>query len=131
MHELPIVQSILKTVLQSAKRENARRILSVGLAIGDLHDLIPEWVEKYFVYASRGTIAEGASLHIERIPVILRCSACKEHFSVSVYRDDLVKCPVCGGYDAAIVMGQELDIINIEIEVDETEMEKEEPWNSD
>lgn len=91
--------------------------MSVNLAIGELHDLIPDWVSRYFVYASRGTAAEGAALHIERIPLILRCGACMEHFTVSVYDAGSVRCPCCGHTDASIVMGKELEITSIEVEV--------------
>ena len=61
MHELPVTESILNIVLTHAKRNRARKVISIHLKIGELSDLENEWVQRYFDYLSKDTIAEGAN----------------------------------------------------------------------
>jgi len=116
MHELPIIKNVLKIVLDSAHAENAKQVKTVALAVGEMHDLIPELVEKYFAYVSRGTIAEGAELVIKMLPVICVCNSCGEHIIVHMRRGERTEaCPACGGESLAVISGDELAIDNIEI----------------
>ena len=114
MHELPIVKEVLKTVLRVAQEEKASKILKVTLEVGDMHDLVDEWVKKYFVFASRGTVAEGARIEIRRLPVICRCKACEELFVAHFRRIDSVVCPVCHCDSFSFVSGDELRIEKVE-----------------
>ncbi len=120
MHELPIVKKITEYVLHYAEQEEATRVRGVWLEIGSLHDLIDEWVIKYFAFATKNTIAEGADLHITRTPVICKCKACGEYFTVDIKQYDAVgACPVCQSADYDFTCGNELMIQRIEIEKDE------------
>ena len=114
MHELPIVKEVLKAVLRVAEEEKATKILKVTLEIGDMHDLIDEWVIKYFVFASKGTPAEGARMEIRRLPVICRCKTCQELFTARFRQINTVKCPVCGSESFSFVSGDELRIDQVE-----------------
>ena len=115
MHELPIVKEVLSTVLEYARANHAARVDTVVLEVGELHDLVPEWVEKFFRFASRGTIAEGAQVRIERPPLICRCSGCREHFILHLRDGSEWRCPVCGGDDFAMLTGGEFSIKEITI----------------
>jgi hydrogenase nickel incorporation protein HypA/HybF len=61
MHELPITESILKIVLKHAEMNSARKVITVHLQVGKLSDLEDDWIQRYFDYLSKGTIAEGQS----------------------------------------------------------------------
>lgn len=115
MHELPIVMEVLEIALQYAKEEQAVKINKVSLMIGELHDLIPEWVEKFFRFASRGTIAQDASLIIKQLPAVCLCSQCKEHFVLHKQAPQPWTCPVCGDESFTILSGKEFSIEQIEI----------------
>jgi len=117
MHELPVVKEVLSAALEYARQENAREIVSVTLCIGQLHDLVPECVEKFFRYAGRGTIAQDAKLTIERPPVICRCGGCGEHFVLHPHDSGGWQCPVCRGDRFAILTGREFSIENIGVRV--------------
>ena len=67
MHELPITESILRVVLKHAETNKVRRVVTIHLQIGKLSDLEDEWIQRYFDYLSKGTLAEGAKLKIERM----------------------------------------------------------------
>lgn len=115
MHELPVTESILKVVLRHGEEAGASRIVSVSLRIGELSDIVEEWLQRYFDYLSRGTIAEGAALRIERAPVIFRCEGCGGSFPVNVREVRDILCPSCGGTKATFVSGREFFIKAIEV----------------
>ncbi|MEA3223543.1 MAG: hydrogenase maturation nickel metallochaperone HypA [Thermodesulfobacteriota bacterium] len=115
MHELPITESILNIVLKHAKANNVNKVLSVSLKIGELSDLINEWVQRYFDYLSKDTIAEGARLNIERTPVVVQCKECGHSFQVNIKESAKPRCPECGGDEVTLVSGREFYINSIEV----------------
>jgi hydrogenase nickel incorporation protein HypA/HybF len=115
MHELPIVESILNIVLKHAQQNNAKKVVSISLKIGEMSDLIDEWVQRYFDYLSKGTIAEGAKLKIEKVPVVLKCEACGSSFQVDIRKDENIKCTQCNGDKVTLVSGREFHISSMEV----------------
>lgn len=115
MHELPITESILKIVLKHAEADGADKVVSVSLRIGEMSDIVDEWLQRYFDYLSKGTPAEGAALRIERSPVIFRCEGCGESFAVNIREAREIVCPKCSGGKATLVSGREFFINHIEV----------------
>ncbi len=115
MHELPVVKEILAAVLACAEDEGAAQVTKVVLEIGDLHDLDSGWVDKFFHFASRGTVAETAEVVIEKPPLISRCNDCKEHFVLHIRSGDPWNCPLCGSGDIVLLTGKEFSIKTIEM----------------
>jgi hydrogenase nickel incorporation protein HypA/HybF len=115
MHELPVIESMMKLVMKHANAGNAKRVISVGLRIGALSDLTDKWMQHYFDYVSKGTIAEGAILKIERTPVILKCERCGRAFTAEVNKKGGNHCPDCSGDRLALVSGREFMIKQIEV----------------
>jgi hydrogenase nickel incorporation protein HypA/HybF len=116
MHELPVTQSILDIVLKHAMMNRVTKVHSISLAVGGLSDLQDEWIQRYFDYISKGTLAEGARLVIERTPVVLRCGGCGENVPVEVNRMKDLICPVCGNKEFTIVSGREYFIKGMEVQ---------------
>ncbi len=115
MHELSIITSILDIVLKHAAMHNARSIRTINLAVGDLSDFVPEWMQRYFDYASKETIAESAKLVIEHIPVEFTCRQCATVTRLTK-GDWQFSCPSCSSSDIEITRGREFQIMSIEIE---------------
>lgn len=116
MHELPIIKKVLNVVLSYASEQGAKEVRAVTLEVGEMHDLIPELVEKYFSYASRGTIAEKAKMKIIVLPITCKCNDCHKDFTFHLSYEEMTQgCPTCGGKDLARISGNELFIDNIEI----------------
>jgi hydrogenase nickel incorporation protein HypA/HybF len=115
MHELAVTESILNIVLKNAKASQAKKVVSVGLRIGEMTDLQDEWVQRYFDYLSKSTIAEGAALKIERSPVVFRCHDCGEPFKVNIHEIKDFACPKCGGEKVSFVSGREFIIKDLEV----------------
>lgn len=81
MHELPVVEEILRIVLKHAFRHRAERVLAVHLEVGALSELEDQWLQRYFSFCSRKTPASEARLLIKRLPaagVCLECGAASD-----------------------------------------------------
>ena len=115
MHELPVTESILNIVLAHAEKNDVRRVMTIQLQVGRLSDLEDEWMQRYFDYVSKGTLAEGAKLQIERMPIRLECNACAESYTVDDARQIDTPCPHCGKKDTRLISGREYFIKNMEV----------------
>jgi hydrogenase nickel incorporation protein HypA/HybF len=115
MHELPIVKSIFDICVKHATANNAKKILSVTLKVGEISDLQDQWIQRYFDFLSKGTIVEGAKLIIKRVPLVMRCKQCSESFQVNIKEGRQVECPKCMGNKLAYVSGKEYIVESLEI----------------
>ena len=112
MHEQSIVASLLSMAVEDAKKDNARRIISIKLVVGELTGVEKDAVSFYFGFMARNTIASGASLEFNHTKAQLRCRDCDILFP----RDKLeFNCPECNGKAIEIVGGRELYIESMEI----------------
>ena len=76
MHELAITEGILEAAVPEAVRQGAEKVLEIRLKIGELSGVVPECVYEYFEMISKGTIAEGARIVVEYIPISISCGDC-------------------------------------------------------
>ncbi len=115
MHELQITERILDIVLKHAAGQKVDRIVRIHLRIGALSDLEDEWIQRYFDYLSRGTVAENAKLAIVRANAVMRCPSCSSSFEVG--REELAsaQCPDCGERELELAAGREYLIENMEV----------------
>ena len=96
MHELPVTEKILTIALKHAEQNGAKAIYSITLHVGRLSDLQDEWLQHYFNYLSKDTIARDARLNIVPEPIKLRCGECGT--IIETEKRDLhdITCPHCG-----------------------------------
>lgn len=113
MHELPVTKSICDIVVRHAVANGAAEVVSVQLEIGALSDLQNEWVQRYFDYVSRGTVAEGAQLEIWKVPAVFSCRRCGRRFAVNSLADEGIACEFCGIEDVQLVSGREYRVKSI------------------
>lgn len=113
MHELPITQSVLDIALRYAAQEEATRITNLYLLIGELSSIVDDSVQFFWDIISRDTIAEGATLHFERVPMQMLCLACGE-----IYRPapGTLACPKCESNQVKVAGGEEFRLESIDIE---------------
>jgi hydrogenase nickel incorporation protein HypA/HybF len=115
MHELPVIKRILDVCLGHAAKNNVTKIVSIELKVGEMSDLEPEWMQRYFDHVSKDTIAEGAKLVIEKVPVVLRCDSCSHEFEVNIKEKQEPVCTQCGGKKCVFVSGKEYFISNMAV----------------
>jgi hydrogenase nickel incorporation protein HypA/HybF len=133
MHEYHSVESLVKTILATAKRQQASRITRVSLVMGELCGFEESSVRLYLENLSQGTLLEGVDVHIRHQPAELLCRTCNKTFPAKKHN---FSCPVCGtagacraaaaapqpndpGDGASVVCtetGKEFYVENIEIE---------------
>ncbi|MCD8334761.1 MAG: hydrogenase maturation nickel metallochaperone HypA [Clostridiales bacterium] len=113
MHELAITQSIMKIAQQAAQENGVRRVLEIRLKIGDYSGVVPQCVQDYFDIISKGTVAEGAALKLERLPILMRCQRCGWEGQVDKLH---ICCPQCGGTDLKLLQGREFYVDSLEVE---------------
>ena len=115
MHELPVINSILSVVLKHAAVNHVKKVVTIFLQVGALSDLEDKWMQQYFDYVGKGSIAEGATLKIERIPAVMQCRKCSETYEVNVKGETIPPCPECGSDERTLVSGREYFIKNMEV----------------
>lgn len=94
MHELSLLQGVLRTVEREAQKNDLTRVTQITLEIGELSSVVPEYIARCFPVAFAGTILENARLHIERVPALCRCRNCAHEYPMG---DTSGLCPACGG----------------------------------
>jgi len=116
MHELPVTESILKIVLKHALMNNVTRVTAVYLQIGKLSDLEDEWIQRYFDYLSKDTVAQGAKLVIERMPIMVQCNGCSKSYEAEAAKLGDLVCPNCGQTEGTLISGREYYIKDMEVQ---------------
>ncbi len=117
MHELPLTQNILDTALAYARRTNSTKVVTIVLRLGVLRDIKKEWIERYFRYISRGTIAADAEILVIPDPIVCRCADCEKDFEIDrdMYAGEAIVCPVCASQNYALLSGTKFQIEGIEV----------------
>jgi len=113
MHEMSIAQGLLDILREEMGKHHAQRLRSVRLHIGQLSAIVPESLSFCFEVMTAGTEMEGARLDMEVIPLRGVCRACKAAFEIANYA---FECPQCGSRDIQTVSGQELSIVEMEVD---------------
>lgn len=98
--------------MKYAEDNQACRVVSINLRVGELRDLTEEWMQRYFDYLSRGTIAEGGKIVLRRTPATVKCGECACSFTADIRRDNIL-CPDCGCAKIELVSGNEFLIESI------------------
>ena len=115
MHELQVTQRILDIVLRHSQANGVNKVISIQLKIGELSDLEDEWVQKYFDYLSKDTIAKNAKLKIERTPDVMKCDKCGHSFEVNIKEVRDIQCPECAHEKSTLMSGREYYIKDMEV----------------
>lgn len=111
VHELSIAQSLLEIVLEESARNRLKQVHVIRLQVGAMAAVVPEALTFCFDMLSENSIAQGASMEIETLPVVARCSRCDLPFQVE---NQVFLCPKCGDPTLELVSGRELSVVSIE-----------------
>lgn len=114
MHEMSYVIRFVNLALRKAQEAGADRVCSVTVSVGEMTDIVPEYLHRYYPEVVKGTIMENSELKVEVVPVKIRCAACG-----SVYhpeKSNAYSCPECGGSAGEICQGRGMDLKEISLE---------------
>ena len=62
MHERALMRDVMRKIEETGRAEGATRVTRVTVRLGALSHFTPEHFREHFADASRGTLAEGASV---------------------------------------------------------------------
>ena len=93
MHEIGIVRSMCKTVLDYAKANNVQRISEIVCEVGELSLVIPKYVEDIYPHVVEDTFLKNTKLILNIVPGMAECDECNEVFNVVEHKG---YCPHCG-----------------------------------
>jgi hydrogenase nickel incorporation protein HypA/HybF len=113
MHELAICQALMNQVESIAAERNARSVVSIVVGMGPLSGVEAQLLKHAYPVASAGTVAEGAELVIENLPVRIKCTQCG---SESDALPNKLLCKACGDWRTTLISGDELMLMRIELE---------------
>ncbi len=116
MHELSAAENILQIVREHLPAGGERKLRMVKVRIGELAGIVPGSLDFCFTAMTKGTPIERARLEIETKSIVARCRKCGNEFSVE---DLMFKCPACQSGDIRMTSGNELEVVEIDMDDDD------------
>jgi len=113
MHELSIAEELVRTIREELRGHPNARLTSALVRVGVLRLIEPMTLEHCFEAATWDTPLAGARLHVEQVRASARCRKCDTEFAVEHH---WFECPRCGETGSELVGGDELQLVNLEIE---------------
>ena len=110
---MSIAQSMTEIIQEEMARHGATVLRSVTVHIGQMSAIVPESLSFCFEVITANTELEGARLHMEVIPLRGRCRDCLGEFDIPDYH---FVCPMCSGKDVEVISGQDLSIVEMEVQ---------------
>lgn len=108
MHELGIVKQIVATIEEIAVQNNEDHISQLVLEIGELSQVIPEYVADIWQdFRKTDKMLENCELKIEIPEALVFCKVCGTSYHPT---EDNANCPRCGLKNFRIIDGGKLII---------------------
>jgi len=120
MHEFSISNEIVRSVLDTAKKNSGQKVLSVQLEIGELAPLNVEQVTFWIHELFKGTVAEGAKVKVKTIKARIQCKSCGYKGGMNLDRQDSFRhfipysCPKCSSFQIKVEKGRECTLRRIQ-----------------
>ena len=113
MHEMSIIEPLLEAVNNELRAYSGARVVAVRVRVGALRLVVPEVMESCYRAATLDTPLEGSRLELEQVAAMARCPQCRHDFAVE---EKWFECPKCQSVGGELLAGQELELVNIELE---------------
>lgn len=112
MHELGLVNYVVKTATRVAEQNGLAKIKAVTLEFGEVSGIVTSYLYQYWDwYTKKFPLLDGAKLICSEIPAVSWCDDCKINYSTVAYGK---ACPHCGSDNTWLVRGREMMIKQIE-----------------
>lgn len=113
MHETVIASSLLKIVSEEVAKQNKNLCVDeIHIKVGLLNCIEPETVKGCFEILAENTVAQKATIFIERIPLEGFCHNCKKIVSINKRH---FACPYCHNTTVDWQGGNEMQISSIKV----------------
>jgi len=112
MHEVSLVRTISSTLEAEFPAEELSRLTDIRLRVGLLSNVQPVLMQNAFAAVQEGEGKfPGVRLHIEVLPVRVRCEVCTHESEIHNYK---FACAHCGKPTSNVIQGNELLIHKVE-----------------
>jgi hydrogenase nickel incorporation protein HypA/HybF len=118
MDERELANTVVEIVDRAAYRNAVHQVACVHIAIGGLRGIDLAALDAAFATVARGTVAEGARLEVRVLPVTRRCHNCGTNFEAAA---NDCECPHCGHCHTDPITGEEVRVLDMEVEDSELE----------
>ncbi len=121
MHEFSIADEIVRNVLETAKKNRGKKVVSILLEIGELTHLNGEQVSFWIKELFKDSMAEGAEVKVKTIKARIQCKGCGYKGGMGSDQEDSLRyfipasCPGCNSFDIKIEKGRECILKKIQI----------------
>lgn len=114
MHELGVVFHIADSVVKIAEENEATRVHSVTLEVGEVSTIIPEYlIDVWNWNCKRVPLLNDCELKVEILHAVTYCDACGKTYD-TVPQGKI--CPHCGSDRTWLQTGNEVNIKDITVE---------------
>jgi len=113
MHEMSIALDILRSVEETSRQHSATDVTRIRVEVGALAGIFVSALDFCLDVAKRNTIAESAEIQIDEIAGTGQCPLCKTVVPLQTLH---TVCPKCSDAFVSVTSGNELRILDIEIE---------------
>lgn len=121
MHELGIVFHVIDSVEAIAKENQIDEVASVTLELGEVSGVVGEYLSDCWKWAiTRTEYLKKSELKIETIPAITLCEECNKTYETVTHGKT---CPYCNSEKTHLIQGNEVNILQIEVNEEDKEDE--------
>lgn len=119
MHEMSLVQSLLRQVKNIAAVHESRRVLEIRVEAGPLSGVEPLLVHEAYQRLQRAPLADDpqstvdlsdAQLVIEDVPLSACCNQCGMEFPIAHFE---FVCPACGAVSLRTIRGDAFRLLTV------------------
>jgi hydrogenase nickel incorporation protein HypA/HybF len=114
MHELSIANDLVTAALDTAKQNNAKKVISVTVELGELAMVNPEQLSFLYEVLTEENMLKGSKLVMETKPASGECSNCG--YKGPITDRYTCACPKCS-MTLNTITGKEILLKNMEIDV--------------
>jgi len=113
MHEVSIAQNIVEIATEALQDYSAKCVRSIRLSAGPLSGVDCEALRFALEIVKEDTVLENAVFQIESPSAMGECLQCRHSFEIpEIY----FLCPQCGSPDIKVISGDELQVLDMEVE---------------
>lgn len=116
MHEVSIALGMIDELGRIARENNAKCITAINLRIGRASGIVTDSLKFAFdAIKLENPLISSSEIIIEEVPLKYECNDCKISFETE--NINFQSCPDCKSCSLKLLSGEEMDIVNVELEV--------------
>ena len=113
MHEYSIVISLIDKCQEQVKAHKAKKVTKLVVKVGVLSGVEIELLQRAFDGFKEDSVCSDAKMQIYQQKVVVFCKECNKEHTLEKFE---FICPTCKGYQLDILDGEDLFLMQLELE---------------